>query len=601
MKKKISFLSLLAIIALTSCGGNNPKLERMSLVDMSTLLESTLISNEINKSSKVDFIETYTKEGISIETNLETLSIYNGYTSYAEGSNKIEYTNETKVVEDTYKRIIQVKKDSASNQDLFFYVTDYEGNGTKREAWKDSAYILPVAETGTSESDGVDYILRSSLKYQLSKQVSLIASNFIANQFTSNASVSASLPTGYVETKGEDKTYYIEPFGYSYEEEGITTNINVSFNFVTKNDNLISFETNYVQTETRGKDDKYEIKQETKYNLSYENKVSTPSDLIDPEDYFLQNVDEIKAFYFDDSSKKTYVSVLELPCNKYVQFEANVYSPSKAVDLTMYPNGEDASLDENIISLSGSAFYTNKAGTTKVKLMSLTGITKEIDVKVLPVKITKINYTDVSSGIEHKDGNSYVYGNTTYSNIVITLSPSQADYEDLSITVDNDQLVKISTSIAKGKYLEITLEVKEVNEGDTFTLTIASKTYPSVNLSKTFICKRRMNQDEMLTYLKEHTYTFTSLYIDLKGVLTFTSDNAAHVIYTNKAGSQTYAEADFTFTIEGDIFKPTITTKDPYYDYNDGKILLDLSEINLYVLDEDGSTMLYNHNFKVNK
>lgn len=614
MKKSLLSLSILTFLMLTSCGGkgdsssdNSSSSEEpyYSLAEMSSLLSSSLINNEIAKSNKVIYKEVYTKKEASIQTTEETWNIYNGYKSYASGREKIEYVKENRTINYPYQKVIEMRNDATYDSDLLFYVTDYEmGNSSDGKAViakNDSAYILNVVSSGGDSDNGT--INRSEVRYQLSKQVSLIASNFIKSQFINNASVSNSLPAGHKVSKDGVDKYFINNFGYGYREEDINIQINIEFSFEVKDEKLLNFNYTYTQIETR-EDDSYEINQDVNYEINYEDREDAPTTIINPEDYFLSNVSESHAYYFNDNMDKVYCELDELPCDKNVFFEAKKYSPEKAVDLTLYPSNENPTSDEKIICVEGSNFKTVNEGIASLKVYTYTGISLELKVKVLPVKLEQINYTDVRSGIEHSNEKNYVYTNKTYTDILITLTPAKASYQDIDIVVDHPEIAKVTVEkIADDHYMELTYTINDANEGDTFTVTFSSKTSPDISLSKTYICKKSLSGDEVTSYLLSHTYQYSSPYSDLVATLTFTSATTGHIVYvyTDDDNTQKIEESDFSFIINETTFTPEMTSDKPLYQYNEGKILLDLSEIVLDVIDEDGSTILSHHVFKVVK
>lgn len=581
MKKYIKIVPLLfaSILTLTGCNDEKEETTNFTLLEMYAALQGSLHSKEVSDSSKVLFNETYKKDDVSVEEDSETWNVYNKQIAGVEGSKKITYSSSNQVIEDSYKKI--VKRITYTNADVIYFVTDYE-HGNKRVDWVDSAALLPVVKTGTSDQDGVSYLLESSVLSQISKQVSLIGSNFIQSQFTSNVNVQSSFPQGYKSTLNGKERYYINPFSYSYEDDSITTAITVSFEYVVSNGKLLSFDSYYKQVESMDESDSYTIEDNIHYEISYDSRVEAPADLINPEDYFLQEVNEVEAYYVDEKGNQVITSIEELPTNTYVHFKAKDYSPSKAVDISLYPV-EDQTLNTTIISLDGNTFHTERPGTTTVKVTTANGIEKELTIKVLPVPLKSITYNDTYSGIEidtkivgdETIKTRYVYSNTTYSKINITLTPSDADLNDIVATVDKENMVNI-TSTVNTTTVSFTYEVLDVKDGDTFTVTFSSRTNPDIKTEITYNCKKNMTLDEKNEYLKNHTYKYTSIWDKtFTATLTFDGTNGRIEYSTGDVTTFTYELNDTSMTI-------SITSSDPVDDFNEVDIKLDLSSLTFW-------------------
>ena len=584
MKKYIKIVPLLfaSIVTLAGCNEEKEQISNFTLLEMYASLKGSLNAKEVSDSSKVLFSETYQKDDVSVEENNETWNVYNKQIAGIEGSKKITYSRTNQVIEDSYNQI--VKRITYTNADVIYFVTDYK-DGNKRVDWVDSATILPVVKTGTSDQDGISYLLESSVPSQISKQVSLIASNFIQAQFTSNVNVQNSFPQGYKSVLNGTERYYINPFSYSYVDDSITTSITVSFEYVVSDGKLLSFDSNYKQVESIDESDSYTVEDSIHYEISYDSRQEAPADLMNPEDYFIQEVNEVEAYYLDEKGNQVVTSIEELPTNTYVHFRAKEYSPSKAVDISLYPV-EEQKLDTNIITLDGTTFHTERPGTTTVKVMTVNGIEKELNIKVLPVPLKSITYNDTYSGIEVETKivgdeaikTRYVYSNTTYSKINITLSPSDADLNDIVATVDKENMVNI-TSKVNTTTVTFTYEVLDVNDGETFTVTFSSKTNPDIKVEITYNCKKSLTLDEKNEYLKSHTYKYTSIWDKtFTATLTFDGTNGKIEYSTGDVTTFTYELSDTSMII-------TITSSDPLDDFNEVDMKLDLSSFTFWTED----------------
>ncbi len=592
MKKKFILLGTCALFALSSCGenttsssntGEKDETVNYALPQMIQLLRGDLNTNEISSSNKVIYSETTTKEGVSVETRNETWNIYNGQVSDAKGERKITYDQSDTVVNDTYEQIVKVA--TYGTNKVIYYVTDY-ADGTKNSSWVDSANKLSVLDEGDGTEEGYTYILSSSVPSQLSKQVAMIASNYIVSNFTGNAYTSSSYPTGYRKTENGVKTYYINPFSYSYTDDDILTSITDEFSFTVIDNKIVSFKTSYSITYSRD-DTSYKNTYENEYTLSYEDREDAPSSLINPELYFLLMVTSAQAYYYEDN-KEVAVDLDKLPTKKYIHFKASNYAPAKAVDLNLYPESSEASSNPDVVSIDSIYFYTEKAGKSTLSLMGMYGASISVEVTVLPPEIKSMTYSDTYSDIEKVyDGlnvTRYVYSNTTYTGIRITPNPTDADKEDVEVSVDNESMVKI-TATNNTNTIDYTFEVLDVNEGDSFTVTFASKTKPEIKTSMTYYCKKKAanNEEEINAFLKSHTYTWSGdVYNpDARATVTFLDNNKGKIVYT---WSATFSEeVEFTYTLSGFNAAITITSEDPYYDFDTLKLTMDLKQASFTV------------------
>ena len=73
---------------------------------------------------------------------------------------------------------------------------------------------------------------------------------------------------------------------------------------------IVQSELHYHTTQVRG-EDRYEVDDLMTYNISYGTRASssTNTNLINPEDYFLEEVNEVRAFIYNDSWEKEYVDL----------------------------------------------------------------------------------------------------------------------------------------------------------------------------------------------------------------------------------------------------------------------------------------------------
>lgn len=611
MKKNSLFLLL--ILSLTSCNnGNNGSSSfnssntsstttslssssneeaKIVLEDVYSELLGKVGQNEVLKSSKVEFYEV-DKRGDSRSTVYsETMDIYNDYTSVANGYNETTYlTNGVESKKrDEYQRVATAIMYNDTTP-IFYLVTDYK-DGTLNTSWSDSAHRLPIKEIGDPSNDGVDYLLASSLPGQTTKQVSLIIANYLSTYFISNPDLQTAMPYAKKVVDGATTIYKIDNYSYNYDSEGSNVKVELAFETKIVDGYLKEASTLYKTTTTRGSE-VYVEENTTKYDITYDERVSslTNENMLNVEEYFVYEVNDVQAYFYNDQGNKEVASLNNLPLNKYVRFEAIDYFPLKAVDLEMYAI---SSSNTDVISISSNVFYTNKTGEATLTLESATGVTFEVDVRINIPEITKIKYDDSSSSVERGENNRrYIYTSTTYTGgIYVTLNPSSAYLEDVEISVSNSDVLTVNSSIT-GKVINLTLVVGDVDvtEVESVSITFKSKTNPEVSTTITYYLKQRLSHDELITKLMNNTYRWNNLYGSGYGIMSFTSENTGKVEYYD--GDDFLGETTFTFTVNGTSFNITANSGS-LFGYNSGDITLDGETIIARVDD-----VIYVHTYK---
>ena len=461
----------LVSISLFSCNNktNNNEDNKETLVALDEVINklSSAYELEVNSSNKVKYKEVIDKTS-SKEVIDEETTIYNDEMTISNGTRSLTYKKENKTISDNYLKFATVGtyRNSESSTDTFrafFLITDYEKNGSEASTWIDSSYQLPVYKNGKDSEDGLSYLLEKSVPGQLSKQASLYTSNFIDSNLVNNIDLNASganIKAKKIIKDNNFLTYSLTDYSYSYTEEGINTKI--SYSFEVNFDNLGRFiSSNYSSYtgETRGDNDKYEVNVNYSYEVSYEDRTSSTTlneTRPDPMNYYLTEVKEVSAYYFDNG-QKIYCEFDALPIENYIKFEAKTYSPSKAIDLTMSVKSIDNSTS---YELSGDALYIKDFGDANIVLESNTGISFNISVKVARPKLTKLTFSDTYSGAISGDKNKVIFTNTTYNKLRVNVYPSVngVDYNDIKVKLSDDSLPSSTLLIvAKESSLNLTL------------------------------------------------------------------------------------------------------------------------------------------------
>lgn len=604
MNKK-SFLWLVPFLLLVSCKNNQKDSSSSSIVssttstnvnetialdELASLLTNDFYTKEVTNSNKVVFNETDTR-GDTVYKQSETLDIYSDETSFATGNVSAEYASSDKV-EDSYKKVVTTR--TYSSQKVIYFVTDYE-YGNKRATWADNATRLPVVSSGDSSQDGVNYLLESSVAGQISKQVSLISYNFIATYLLNNPDVQTALPSVEVVSENTEKIYRLENYSYTYAEDDDTdVTVIIEFEIKTDNNGLISSTLRYSTEQKRVDEEVYVMDLISNYVVSYGNRVesTTNTDIIDPTEYFLETVDEVKAYIYDNG-EKVYVNINNLPIDRYINFEASVYTPSKAVDLQMYP--VDSS-NVNVIKPSSDVFETLNSGEATLTIESATGILKEVSVRVNIPEISRFIYTDVSSDIEivmdSETTTRYIYTNTTYNRISLSVRPEGALLGDVEIIISDENVLQIEIVNQTSKMLELEYTVLGNNDSHKVDVTFQSKTNSDVKTTITYNIKDRLSDEEIIEKFMANTYRWDNIYtIGQYAIMSFTSETQGHIEYFD--GEEKLGESNFTFTFNGTTFTP-VMEDGALFGYNGGNMTLDGNQIVMRVDDT-----LYVHYYNI--
>lgn len=562
---------------------------KITLERLNELLLGKIAENEVLKSSKAEFSEVDQRGDLRRKTIHETMNIYSDNVSVTLGTNESTYMQggEVQTKSDTYVRVADTI--DYDGQEVFYRVTDYQ-DGTIDNSWQDDAKRLPIYASGDPAYDGYTYLSKGSVPGQLTMQVSLVMYNFIGGYLLGNPDLQTTMPYAQKVVEGDVTTYQLENFTYGYVDEGSTVKVEINFRILVENEFLQECQTSYKTTTSRG-DEQYVEELTTDYHLSYEDRVRSDGDsnLFNVEDYFLQEVTAVKAYYYDDEGKRQDASLNNLPLGKYVRFEAEEFTPSKAVDKEMYAV---ESSDEAIVGLSGNVFETKATGEATLKLMSATGATLDVHVRINMPEITRIKFDDISSAIERdSSGNKYIYTSTTYSKgVYVSVNPSAASLEDIEIAVSDESVLTVTPKIT-GKVMELTLVVGETNL-ETVSVTFTSKTNSEVRLEVVFHIKQRLSEDEMFEKLMSHTYRWNNLYASSQyGLMVFTSRTEGKVTYYD--GNEELGTTTFTYSIQDTNFRIQATS-DSLFGYNSGEITLDGTSITACVDD-----VTYVHTYKI--
>lgn len=591
MKKGV--LLLVPALFLSACGSPNPPVEeKIALENLSTLLSGDLYTNEVSHSNLVNVKEVENSGG-NVMTVEEVTNIYSDETSFATATLKSEYESGT-VYNNSYKRLATTR--TYEGQKVFYLVADYEDEDLLPGIWYDSAYRLPVVSNGDSSGDGVSYLLESSLPGQLSKQATLLVNQFIQANLTGNQNLQGISINATVVNKDDKTTYVLDDFTYSFDDEGILNEISISFEIVVKDERMTSAKTVYEATQSRGSNDVYVNTLETTYELSYGDRVlsSTNANVINPEDYFLSEVNEAQAYIYGDLGDKEIVNANNLPLGEYVHIEAKDYAPAKAIDIELYPVSTSNS---NVIAIEGDVFETVGQGNATIVVESQTGVVFELDVGVNIPPVQGISYIDSSSAIQNEDDVRTLYVGYTYDSINIFVRPSSASLDDLSFEISDPSVLNIEEVGRGNGYIEYSYEVLALNDSEKVSVTFFSLTNEEIKTTVEYRLATPLTNEQLTEKIINNTYRWDNFMSDgAYAFMTATAPNHMKLEYYNGDGTH-YCTVTLDFEIDGMNVIVTncvsTATGEVNFIFNSGEITLDGNKITLRYNDTDRVNHFY--------
>jgi len=595
-KRNLAVLSLLSILSLLT--GCNTEKDSSSVVESesssfvleqeevglssltSKLLASATLENEEFNISK--YSNTTTRGDLVTSTVDETWERYSGLSASFKGdlTYKVKSEGTEEITSNSYQGL------SCAKDNIYYYIIDYEKDNLFSE-WMDTASKLDIVSEGSEDEEGSTYLLESSLQSQLSKQVSLYTYNFFVGDILNNSYLQSNLPNVKVTTYEDHIEYELNECSYSYQEDSYTNSQSytgkVSFDF---NGRILKSDFTSVTSTTDEDKNSYVIDSNTSYEVSYQDRKAAPSNLLNPDDYFLSTINSIRPYYYDDHYDKTYADLNSVPYKKYIGFEAYDYLPSKAVNLEMTPI---SSSDESIIKVSGDKFETVGFGTCKIVCKSATGIEMEVEITVPKESASEIYYYDIYANVEYMEEDNSIrkmYANTTYTNICTKIKPSGTSLDDIDVKVDVNNVVTITKDSVDEENDLITwkYEFKDISEEKYINVTFYSKSNKEVSTTIKYYVGSKLSDEEMINKLSTNTYKWTNLY---------SSSQYAILEFTSSTGKITYygcedeiVISEFTYTYSNGVLSITFTGT-PYVEYNEFEITLDGTKITLSI---DGIT-----------
>lgn len=539
--------------------------------DLQTLLTQQYYANEVRNASKIVYHGDENRGDTAIYTYDEEWTVYDDEVGYATGKNTLNYPDSdtpNSYKEDTYQHI--VKTETISNQKVIYFVTDFNNDGAQYQNWRDDATRLPVYESEMPGLvEGSDYLAQGSVIGQINKQVSLIASNFIAVMLSQ---ANGNIPYVLSYVKDGNQIYELQDFIFEVDDLKYTYTFLLTFD----DDRIISAE---LHTSV-DYGENYVITIDDTYTVSYDERTSFANSNIDmdPSNYFLASVSEVKGFYYDNG-EKVYVDLNDVPVGIFLAFEASVYEPSLAVDLSM--NAVESSNPAFVIS--GNVFEVTAAGRATLTIESQTGVVLNVSVAAGIPDVESITYTHATSDIEldyDSDDNPIysIYVGQTYDSIYVGVEPKEAGLDNLTWEISDSSVLLITKVATYSTMIELEYQVLANNSSKSVTVTFKSG---EVSYDVTYNIKDELTDEDRIAILMNTEYHWDSLYQGGSADLTFVSETTAHLRFYS--GNE-IIETDFTYSLNGSqLIVSNLTNPDYPYAYNSGDISLDCQEITLRV------------------
>ncbi len=536
------------------------------------------------------------------------------YSVYADGSTSSlgTYTRKEDGKEDAttpFRRLAAKTTDTyevdGQNQayDMFVEVTDYTDDSVTSSSYSDSAskkFIIASKDDVGNLEEG-EYILSSDFALYASANLTSKLANFLASNVIGNAYAEQCGATKVLCLLNQENNWdYSLSYSYSYSESGqtVATEISLSYAMSFDRTKLLSYSTENKVTYTNNEDPTDYSVSALKESGSIEYGVRSEkmgSDVLNPDDYFLQSVTEVslKARMASDWTK--YVDVplkdggyaLSTSYSQIYGFASN-YSPSKALALDLVPS---ATSDESVIALVDGVFVIKKEGTVDLtfsyyRKMPSTGVYKLSTIKaknvtVATAKAEEISFVPKGDIYLHQ---GLVIGSTYTWNYRV--KPDQADQVVTVTSSDEDVLEASFTSNGT-----ITLKPKSAGP---VTVTLTSVSEPTLSESKNFYVLPEMDFE---TFLSSHTFTNTNPYGTTRTV-SFDGKGSGSAIVSS-AGSSSSSTDTFTYTLSGSEITFDYDSNSGLSSFEDGRIIALLSEkgefqgLGIAIASSDYSTFLY--------
>ena len=514
-----------------------------------------------------------------------SLDVYDDQSSFGMGTLTHTDSSDEETITDTYQQRSQVQTDKIEDPEtkdvddykMFYHVENYVNDAYKSNDYKDvtsKLFILPEADSSLDEST---YLVEEDVPLALTFQLGATLYNYVHTFITDPQISQTGIDSFTLEKQEGNEATYKTNIAYSYNGDMgdvVDITIDLSFTIDLEKDYLLAVD--YENTNKSyflgEEDDAAIVTSALEAELTYGEKTSSEAALIDANDFFLSNVEDVKIL----NEAREEVPATNVPKETSFIFALpSVYTPSQTVELDEYSLSPVSSTDTAVVKLDGGFFEVVSSGTTTLtwsyfgldngvyreKRVSKTITINEFD----PVESITIPTYDLSL-----NNYSLVVGNSV--SLTLGVAPATAKL-DFTVTSSDAE-------VASATINEKTLIITALKEGET-TITVASKENPEIKDEVTIKVVAPSTEDAYLDLLLTHKFVYTNIYSGATYTLYFSEDGTGYQIEDYDA----IYHFDFEWRLEDNIVYFENYQDDeasglgPVYSFSEGKILDDLSAI----------------------
>lgn len=518
-----------------------------------------------------------------------SLDVYDDQSSFGMGTLTHTDSSDEETITDTYQQRSQVQTDKIEDPEtedvddykMFYHVENYVNDAYKSNDYKDvtsKLFILPEADSSLDEST---YLVEEDVPLALTFQLGATLYNYVHTFITDPQISQTGIDSFTLEKQEGNEATYKTNIAYSYNGDMgdvVDITIDLSFTIDLEKDYLLAVD--YENTNKSyflgEEDDAAIVTSALEAELTYGEKTSSEAALIDANDFFLSNVEDVKIL----NEAREEVPATNVPKETSLIFALpSVYTPSQTVGLDEYSLSPVSSTDTAVVKLDAGYFEVVSSGTTTLtwsyfgldngvyreKRVSKTITINEFD----PVESITIPTYDLSL-----NNYSLVVGNSV--SLTLGVAPATAKL-DFTVTSSDAE-------VASATINEKTLTITALKEGET-TITVASKENPEIKDEVTIKVVAPSTEDAYLDLLLTHKFVLTvkDYWTDAKNTYTlyFSEDGTGYQIENSDA----IYHFDFEWRLEDnmvyfDNYQDDETSGfSPYYLVDKCEILDDLSAL----------------------
>lgn len=515
-----------------------------------------------------------------------SLDIYDDQSSFGAGTLTHTDSSDEETITDTYQQRSQVQTDKIEDPEtkdiddykMFYHVENYVNDAYIANDYKDvtsKLFILPEADSSLDEST---YLVEEDVPLALTFQLGATLYNYVYT-FTADPQISQTGVDSFTLEKQEgNEATYNTSITYNYDGDMgdvVDITINLSFTIDLENEYLLAVD--YENTNKSyflgDEDDAAIVTSALEAELTYGEKESSEAALIDANDFFLANVEDVKIL----NEAREEVPATNVPKKtSYIFALPSVYTPSQTVGLDEYSLSPVSSTNTDVVKLDSSGYFEVVSSGTTTLTWSYFGLDNGVYREKRVLKTITINEFD---SIESITIPTYDLSLNNYSLVVgdsvsLTLGVAPATAK-LDFIVTSSDAAVASAAVDGG-----TLTITALKEGEA-TITVAAKENPEIKDEVTIKVVAPSTEDAYLDLLLTHKFVYTNIYSGATYTLYFSKDGTGYQIEDSDA----IYHFDFEWRLEDNIVYFENYQKDeasgfgPVYSFSEGKILDDLSAI----------------------